>query len=150
MISPKSSVGFHLPKSLVTMDCDPRPFLARLLEDFDDKRLRTSEVTEGVGGKDTEQSDAVDNDGFRVRILLIGVEPCPPRLDSTNSSSNFGRLIAREEDLRFVPSSIRLLVLMVRSRGGSVRSMDLYRGRLLILNKNINVLTLLLTVALSL
>lgn len=56
------------------MDWDPRPFLARLLEDFDDKRLRTSEVTDGVGGNDTEQSDAVEREGLRVRILLIGVE----------------------------------------------------------------------------
>lgn len=37
--------------------------------------------------------------------------------------------MALEEDLRFVPSSIRLLVLVVRSRGGRVRSIERNRGR---------------------
>lgn len=142
MINPRSSVGFQRPRSLVTMDCDPLPFLARLLEDLDDKRFLTSDVTEGVGGRDTEQSDAVDSDGLRVRILLSGVEPWPPRLDSTSSSSNLGRLMALEEDLRFVPSSLRLLVLVVRSRGGRVSSMERNRGRSVTLEKISEILSI--------
>lgn len=106
------------------IDCDPLPFLAFLLEDLEDSRFLRSDETDGVGGRDTEQSDAVDIDGLRVRILFSGVVPWPPRLDSTSSSSNLGRLMALEEDLRFVPSSLRLLVLVVRSRGGRVSSIE--------------------------
>lgn len=60
----------------MTIDCDPLPdFLAFLLEDLDDNRFLTSDVTDGVGGRDTEQSDAVEIDGLRVRILVMGVDP---------------------------------------------------------------------------
>ena len=73
--------------------------------------MRPCAVFTGVGGAG---ESATNNEVFLALNFGKGGRPWPPKLDSTNSSSNLGLLMLREDDLLLVlsPSSVPPLLLL--------------------------------------
>lgn len=114
VISAKSSVGFHLPRSFVAfIECEWFLFFLLLRLEFDEPlglegRLLVLSIC-GIGtgagmglcktGVVKTSSVPVDMDTVFERELAFGVVVggCKLNVVSTNSSSNFRRLIVRDE-----------------------------------------------------